>query len=62
MKKSLISVALILLSELTLYAYDRHGRDYTVNGGSGSSTMLLFIGVILLFLFLWFNSGKKDKK
>lgn len=47
---------------LPAVAYDRHGRDYSVNGGGASSTMFLIIGVILLFLFLWFNSGNKDKK
>lgn len=62
MKHYIISSLCIMQNMLPAVAYDRHGRDYSVNGGGASSTMFLIIGVILLFLFLWFNSGDKDKK
>jgi len=62
MNQILSILVLLALNFIPAMAYDRHGRDYSVNGGGGSSTMFLIIGVIILFLFLWFNSGKKDKK
>lgn len=62
MKRYLVFLSSLILNFLQTFAYDRHGRDYSVNGGGASSTMFLIIGVILLFLFLWFNSGDKDKK
>ena len=62
MKRYLVFLSSLILNFLPTFAYDRHGRDYSVNGGGASSTMFIIIGVILLFLFLWFNSGDKDKK
>lgn len=62
MKKYVITSLSLIPNYLPMLAYDRHGRDYSVNGGGASSTMFIIIGVILLFLFLWFNSGDKDKK
>ena len=62
MYRQLLIIEMLMLNTIPILAYDRHGRDYSVNGGGGSSTMFLIIGVILLFLFLWFNSGDKDKK
>lgn len=62
MMRQIISLTLLTFDTLPMLAYDRHGRYYSVNGGGGSSTMFLIIGVIILFLFIWFNSGKNDKK
>lgn len=62
MKRQIVTIEILTFNYIPIFAYDRHGRDYSVNGGGGSSTMFLIIGVIILFLFLWFNSGNKDKK
>lgn len=62
MKRNLILLALSMLNKLTVLAYDRHGRDYSVNGSRGSSTTFLIVGVIILFLIIWFNTDNKDKK
>lgn len=61
MNKNFLAFILFVLYFIPAIAYDRHGRDYSVNGGGASSTMFLIIGVIILFLFLWFNSGDKNK-
>lgn len=62
MKRQILTIEMLILNTISILAYDRHGRDYSANGGGGSSTLFLIIGVIILFLFIWFNSGKKDKK
>lgn len=62
MKRYLIPLAVLVMNVSSMLASDRHGKYYSVRESSDSSTVFLIIGVIIFFLFLWFNSGKKNKK
>lgn len=52
---------MLLLNILPILAYDRHGRDYSVRGGSGSSGFLLIIIVVAFVLYCFFSAGNKNK-
>lgn len=58
MRRYFISFALLVLNVLPLLAYDRHGRDYSVRDGGGSSG---FLGVALLFaVIVYFVLSQKN--
>lgn len=51
MNRKLLIFIFLRVTFIRAVAYDRHGKDYSVNGSGDSSTMFLIVGVILLFLF-----------
>ena len=42
-------------------AYDRHGRDYSVRDGGGSSGFLALLVIIGIIAYAYFSGGKKDR-
>lgn len=63
MKRYFISFVLLLCSILPMLAaaYDRHGRDYSVKDGGGSSGILALLVVIGIVAYGYFSAGKKDR-
>lgn len=60
MKRHLTSFTLLMLNILPILAYDRHGRDYSVRDGGGSSGFLLVFLVGAFFLYCLFSSKRED--
>lgn len=62
MKRYFISFVLLLCSMFPMIAeaYDRHGRDYSVRDGGGSSGGLMLLVIIGIVAYCFFNAGKKD--
>ncbi|MCQ2257154.1 MAG: hypothetical protein MJZ41_04060 [Bacteroidaceae bacterium] len=61
MRRHFISFALLVLNVLPLLAYDRHGRDYSVRDGSGSSGLLAVVVIIAIVLYAFFSHRRKNK-
>lgn len=63
MKRYFISFVLLLCSMFPMLAaaYDRHGRDYSVKDGGGSSGILALLVVIGIVAYGYFSAGKKDR-
>lgn len=62
MKRYFISFVLLLCSMFPMIAeaYDRHGRDYSVRDGGGSSGFLALLVIIGIVVYACNSAGKKD--
>lgn len=63
MKRYFISFVLLLCSMFPMLAaaYDRHGRDYSVKDGSGSSGIRIRLVIIGFVVYGCLYAGKNDK-
>lgn len=63
MKRYLFSVVLLLCNMLPMIAaaYDRHGKDYSVRDGGGSSGILGIVVIVGIVLYCCMSGGKNKK-
>ncbi len=61
MKRYLISLALLTLNILPMLAYDRHGKDYSVRDGGGSSGIMMILFIVGVIAYAVFSARNKDK-
>lgn len=62
MKRNFISLVLLLcnIRPMLAAAYDRHGRDYSVRDGGGSSGFLALLVIVGIVVYGYVSAGKKD--
>lgn len=63
MKHYLFPVVLLFCSMFPMIAeaYDRHGKDYSVRDGGGSSGILGIVVIVGIVLYCCMSGGKNEK-